>query len=135
MQSQELQLSTINETERSDEAIQLPRALTEENEKRQSANQANDIAKRLVKMESQKRRLLAVQAKLEKQRVLSNVAYRRYSIKDVEGATHGFSDALKIGEGGYGPVYKAVLDYTSVAIKILKSGITQGMKQFQQEVL
>ncbi|VVA95087.1 unnamed protein product [Arabis nemorensis] len=132
--SQELQLSTINETERSDEAIQLPRALTEENEKRQSANQANEIAKRLAKMESQKRRLLAVQAKLEKQRMLSNISYRRYSIKDVEGATHGFSDALKIGEGGYGPVYKAVLDYTSVAIKILKAGITQGMKQFQQEI-
>lgn len=76
-----------------------------------------------------------MQAKLEKQRIFNNVSYRRYSIKDVEGATNGFSDALKIGEGGYGPVYKAVLDYTSVAIKILKSGITQGLKQFQQEVV
>lgn len=76
-----------------------------------------------------------MQAKLEKQKLVNNVSYRRYSIKDVEGATNGFSDALKIGEGGYGPVYKAVLDYTSVAIKILKSGITQGLRQFQQEVM
>ena len=112
----------------------MPRALSEENQKRLSAIQAAEIAKQLAKMESQKRKLLEMQAKLEKQRMASNVSYRRYSIKDVEGATNGFSDALKIGEGGYGPVYKAVLDYTSVAIKILKSGITQGLKQFQQEV-
>ncbi|XP_024009133.1 U-box domain-containing protein 35 [Eutrema salsugineum] len=117
-----------------DEAIELPRALSEEKNKRHSAIQAAEIAKRLAKMESQKRRLLEMQAKLEKQRMANKVSYRRYSIKDVESATNGFSDALKIGEGGYGPVYKAVLDYTSVAIKILKSGITQGLKQFQQEI-
>ncbi|CAA7043050.1 unnamed protein product [Microthlaspi erraticum] len=121
---------------RSEEAIELPRALllSEEKQKRQSAIQASEIAKRLAKMESQKRRLLEMQAKLEKQKHVSNVSYRRYSIKDVEGATNGFSDDVKIGEGGYGPVYKAVLDYTSVAIKILKSGITQGLRQFQQEI-
>ncbi|KAG2321800.1 hypothetical protein Bca52824_015013 [Brassica carinata] len=119
---------------RDNQAIELPRALSEENQKRLSAIQAAEIAKQLAKMESQRRRLLEMQAKLEKQRMASHVSYRRYSIKDVEGATSGFSDALKIGEGGYGPVYKAVLDYTPVAIKILKSGITQGLKQFQQEV-
>lgn len=86
-------------------------------------------------MESQNRRLLEMQANLDKQKMVTTVSYRRYSIKDVEGATYGFSDALKIGEGGYGPVYKAVLDYTPVAIKILKSGITEGLKQFRQEVV
>ncbi|ESQ27907.1 hypothetical protein EUTSA_v10019640mg, partial [Eutrema salsugineum] len=125
---------TTNQNESLDEAIELPRALSEEKNKRHSAIQAAEIAKRLAKMESQKRRLLEMQAKLEKQRMANKVSYRRYSIKDVESATNGFSDALKIGEGGYGPVYKAVLDYTSVAIKILKSGITQGLKQFQQEI-
>ncbi|KAF3521057.1 hypothetical protein DY000_02063763 [Brassica cretica] len=132
--SQEHQLPRANQTQRLDQAIEMPRALSEENQKRLSAIQAAEIAKQLAKMESQKRKLLEMQAKLEKQRMASNVSYRRYSIKDVEGATNGFSDSLKIGEGGYGPVYKAVLDYTSVAIKILKSGITQGLKQFQQEV-
>ncbi|CAN8235229.1 unnamed protein product [Cochlearia groenlandica] len=124
----------VNETRISDEPVELPRALTEERQKRQSAIQAAEITKRLVKMESQKRRLVEMQAKLEKQKMVNNVSYRRYSIKDVEGATNGFSDALKIGEGGYGPVYKSVLDYTSVAIKVLDSNITQGLKQFQQEI-
>lgn len=135
MQPQELQLPRANETQRLDQAKEMPRALSEEKQKRLSdAIQAAETAKHLAKMESQRRRLLEMQAKLEKQRMASNVSYRRYSIKDVEGATNGFSDSLKIGEGGYGPVYKAVLDYTPVAIKILKSGITQGLKQFHQEV-
>ncbi|KAH0875763.1 hypothetical protein HID58_073125 [Brassica napus] len=132
--SQEHKLPRAKGVRRLDQAIEMPRALSEENQKRLSAIQAAEIAKQLAKMESQKRKLLEMQAKLEIQRMASNVSYRRYSIKDVEGATNGFSDSLKIGEGGYGPVYKAVLDYTSVAIKILNSGITQGLKQFQQEV-
>nr|VDD64292.1 unnamed protein product [Brassica oleracea] len=132
--SEEHKLPRAKGVRRLDQAIEMPRALSEENQKRLSAIQAAEIAKQLAKMESQKRKLLEMQAKLEKQRMASNVSYRRYSIKDVEGATNGFSDSLKIGEGGYGPVYKAVLDYTSVAIKILNSGITQGLKQFQQEV-
>ncbi|KAG2254050.1 hypothetical protein Bca52824_084186 [Brassica carinata] len=122
--SQEHKLPRAKGVRRLDQAIEMPRALSEENQKRLSAIQAAEIAKQLAKMET----------KLEIQRMASNVSYRRYSIKDVEGATNGFSDSLKIGEGGYGPVYKAVLDYTSVAIKILNSGITQGLKQFQQEV-
>ncbi|KAG7589908.1 Protein kinase domain [Arabidopsis suecica] len=123
------------ESPRSEEKIELPRALSErEKQKKQSAIQATEIAKRIAKMESQKRRLLEMQANLDKQKMVTTVSYRRYSIKDVEGATYGFSDALKIGEGGYGPVYKAVLDYTPVAIKILKSGITEGLKQFRQEI-
>ncbi|CAF2064463.1 unnamed protein product [Brassica oleracea] len=132
--SQEHKLPRAKGVRRLDQAIEMPRALSEENQKRLSAIQAAEIAKQLAKMKSRKRKLLEMQAKLEKQRMASNVSYRRYSIKDVEGATNGFSDSLKIGEGGYGPVYKAVLDYTSVAIKILNSGITQGLKQFQQEV-
>ncbi|KAG7651493.1 putative protein kinase RLK-Pelle-RLCK-IXb family [Arabidopsis thaliana] len=130
------QKENSQETPWSDEKIELPRALSDrETQKTQSATfQAAEIAKRIAKMESQKRRLLEMQANLDKQMMFTTVSYRRYSIKDVEDATYGFSDALKIGEGGYGPVYKAVLDYTSVAIKILKSGITEGLKQFQQEI-
>ncbi|RID74968.1 hypothetical protein BRARA_B02041 [Brassica rapa] len=117
-----------------EEALEMLRALSEEKMERHSDIQAAEMAKQLVKMESQKRRLLELQAKLGKQKMTNNVSYRRYSTEDVEEATNGFSDALKIGEGGYGPVYKAVLDYTFVAIKLMKSGITQGLKQFQQEV-
>ena len=45
-------------------------------------------------------------------------------------ATERFSDELKIGEGGYGPVYRASLDHTPVAIKVLRPDAHQGRKQF-----
>ncbi|KAJ4916043.1 Protein kinase protein with adenine nucleotide alpha hydrolases-like domain [Raphanus sativus] len=98
------------------------RALSEmdKQKKTQSEIQAVEMAHRLAEMELQKGRLAEMQARFKEQDMASNVSYRRYSIKDVESATDGFSDALKIGEGGYGPVYKAVLENTSVAIKILK---------------
>lgn len=58
-----------------------------------------------------------------------------YSINDIERATGHFSDSRKIGEGGYGPVYVGVLDETPVAIKVLRSDVSQGLRQFQQEVV
>ncbi|KAG1342602.1 U-box domain-containing protein 52 [Cocos nucifera] len=64
----------------------------------------------------------------------SNIRYRRYTVEEIQKATHNFSDGLKIGEGGYGPVYKCNLDHTVVALKILRSDPTQGMKQFHQEI-
>ncbi|ONM40773.1 Protein kinase protein with adenine nucleotide alpha hydrolase-like domain [Zea mays] len=60
--------------------------------------------------------------------------YRKYHIDEIEMATERFSDELKIGEGGYGPVYRASLDHTPVAIKVLRPDAHQGRKQFQQEV-
>nr|VDD07364.1 unnamed protein product [Brassica rapa] len=116
-------------------AREMLRELSEmDKQKTQSAIHANEAAHRLAEIEKQKRRLVEMQAKFNEQNMSNTVSYRRYSIKDVEDATDGFSDALKIGEGGYGPVFKAVLENTSVAIKILKSDVSQGLKQFQQEV-
>jgi serine/threonine protein kinase len=46
-----------------------------------------------------------------------------------------FSEKLKIGEGGYGPVYKCDLDHTPVAVKVLSPDAAQGKSQFQQEVI
>ncbi|XP_058108673.1 U-box domain-containing protein 35-like isoform X2 [Magnolia sinica] len=63
-----------------------------------------------------------------------DVRYRKYTVEEIEKATDNFSEKLKIGEGGYGPVFKSTLDHTLVAIKILRSDATQGMKQFQQEI-
>ncbi|AQK96204.1 lycopene epsilon cyclase1 [Zea mays] len=60
--------------------------------------------------------------------------YRKYHIDEIEMATERFSDELKIGEGGYGPVYRASLDHTPVAIKVLRPDAHQGRKQFLQEV-
>ncbi|KAF3327454.1 U-box domain-containing protein 35-like protein [Carex littledalei] len=67
---------------------------------------------------------------------ISEANYRRYSMDEIDLATDYFCDGLKIGEGGYGPVYKATLNHTLVAIKALRSDIstTQGLRQFQQEL-
>lgn len=60
--------------------------------------------------------------------------YKRYSIDEIEKATDYFSADRKIGEGGYGPVYKCFLDQTAVAIKTLRLDAAQGRSQFQQEI-
>ncbi|CAN6470056.1 unnamed protein product [Victoria cruziana] len=64
----------------------------------------------------------------------ATIAYRRYSIEELEKATGNFSQSLKIGEGGYGPVFRAMLDNTWVAIKALRPDAAQGKQQFQKEI-
>ncbi|XP_020540934.1 U-box domain-containing protein 52 isoform X2 [Jatropha curcas] len=66
--------------------------------------------------------------------VPTDLRYRRYTVEEIETATKDFSDSLKIGEGGYGPVYKCYLDHTEVAVKVLSCDADQGKSQFQQEV-
>lgn len=60
--------------------------------------------------------------------------FRRYPIEIIKRATNCFSESLKIGEGGYGPVYKGSLDHTTVAIKVLRTDADKGRHEFQQEV-
>lgn len=100
------------------------------------------MLQRLAEMETQKRKLAELKAKHEEEErrrtlqdvVYNSIPYRRYNIKEIEVATNGFDDALKIGEGGYGPVFKGVLDHTVVAIKVLRPDLAHGERQFQQEV-
>ncbi|XP_027167850.1 U-box domain-containing protein 35-like [Coffea eugenioides] len=113
-----------------------------EKHKCKAAIEAAQMAQRLAELESQKRKeaemKLLHQAE-EKKKAMDALAhcdirYRKYSIEEIETATGYFSPSEKIGEGGYGPVYKAYLDHTAVAIKVLRSDISQGKKQFQREV-
>ncbi|KAK7254997.1 hypothetical protein RIF29_28396 [Crotalaria pallida] len=60
--------------------------------------------------------------------------YKKYTIEEVEIATDFFSESRKIGEGGYGPVYKCYLDHIPVAVKVLRPDSTQGKSQFQKEI-
>lgn len=64
----------------------------------------------------------------------TDIRYRRYSIEEIEAATGFFDQSRKIGEGGYGPVYKCYLDHTPAAIKVLRPDAAQGRSQFQREV-
>ncbi|VFQ64768.1 unnamed protein product [Cuscuta campestris] len=60
--------------------------------------------------------------------------YRRYTIDEIDEATEHFSESRKIGEGGYGPVFKCLLDHTPVAVKVLRPDAAQGRSQFLKEI-
>lgn len=99
-------------------------------------------AQRIAELESEKRKRAEMRFKQEseeKQKAIdalthSEVRYRRYTTEEIEIATNYFSDSEKVGEGGYGPVFKATLDHTPVAIKVLRPDMSQGDIQFQREV-
>ncbi|KAK7271989.1 hypothetical protein RJT34_28304 [Clitoria ternatea] len=110
----------------------------------EKARLAEEVERQKIKAEkkSQKRmqtRIRAMHEEEERKKASdasahNKIQFRRYDIREIEVATNYFDNDLQIGEGGYGPVYKGVLDDTTVAIKALRPDITQGEKQFQQEV-
>ncbi|XP_062193931.1 putative G-type lectin S-receptor-like serine/threonine-protein kinase At1g61610 [Phragmites australis] len=55
--------------------------------------------------------------------------------EDIKAATHNFSEACKIGQGGFGKVYKAMLGGQEVAIKRLSKDSDQGTEEFRNEVI
>ncbi|KAL6603158.1 hypothetical protein ACP70R_043519 [Stipagrostis hirtigluma subsp. patula] len=60
----------------------------------------------------------------------------RYSYRELVRATANFDQANKIGEGGYGPVYKGTLkDGTAIAVKVLSLHSRQGANEFLNELL
>ncbi|KAK8566711.1 hypothetical protein V6N13_002403 [Hibiscus sabdariffa] len=113
-----------------------------EKAKCKAALEAAEAARKLAEIEAHRRRKAEFRAKKEadeKTRALNvlannDVRYRKYTIEEIEEATENFAPSNKIGEGGYGPVYKGKLDHTPVAIKVLRPDAAQGKKQFQQEV-
>ncbi|XP_035842873.1 G-type lectin S-receptor-like serine/threonine-protein kinase At4g27290 [Helianthus annuus] len=59
-----------------------------------------------------------------------------FSLYEVARATGNFSVSNKIGEGGFGPVYKGVLDDgQEVAVKRLSETSLQGLEEFKNEVI
>ncbi|VYS53359.1 unnamed protein product [Arabidopsis thaliana] len=113
-----------------------------EKAKSKAAMEAAEAAQRIAELEAKKRvnaEMKALKESEEKTKALtalanSDVRYRKYSIEDIELATEFFAEKYKIGEGGYGPVYKCYLDHTPVAVKVLRPDAAQGRSQFQQEV-
>ncbi|XP_057868326.2 L-type lectin-domain containing receptor kinase IX.1-like [Cryptomeria japonica] len=61
---------------------------------------------------------------------------RKFSYAELSAATRNFSDDEKLGEGGFGGVYKGILPSTneSVAVKRISEGSKQGRKEYITEV-
>ncbi|XP_044498140.1 probable leucine-rich repeat receptor-like serine/threonine-protein kinase At3g14840 [Mangifera indica] len=58
-----------------------------------------------------------------------------FTLRQIKGATNNFDVAHKIGEGGFGPVYKGTLaDGTVIAVKQLSSKSKQGNREFVNEI-
>ncbi|CAL9202077.1 unnamed protein product [Musa hybrid cultivar] len=144
--ARELQKLKIEEARRIEELRQSEEAalvLVElEKAKCKAAMEAAEAAQKIAELEARRRYNAELKARREaKERkkatesvLRSEIHYRKYSIDEIEVATNFFSSALKVGEGGYGPVFRATLDHTQVAIKVLRPDASQGRKQFQQEV-
>ncbi|BFG20969.1 hypothetical protein CerSpe_072430 [Prunus speciosa] len=115
--------------------------IKKEREKCKAAMEAAEAAQRIAELEAHKRRnaeMKALKEAEERNQATEarayNLSYRKYTIEEIEAGTNKFSQTDKIGEGGYGPVYRGELDHTQVAVKILRPGAAQGRSQFQQEV-
>ncbi|GFZ03179.1 S-locus lectin protein kinase family protein [Actinidia rufa] len=58
-----------------------------------------------------------------------------FNLTTIQIATNNFSDANKLGEGGFGPVYKGKLpDGKAIAVKRLSKNSGQGLEEFKAEV-
>ncbi|KAL0546748.1 hypothetical protein IC582_016661 [Cucumis melo] len=58
-----------------------------------------------------------------------------FTLKQIKAATNNFDPKSKIGEGGFGPVYKGVLsDGALIAVKQLSSKSKQGSREFVTEI-
>ncbi|XP_047062543.1 G-type lectin S-receptor-like serine/threonine-protein kinase At1g11300 [Lolium rigidum] len=55
--------------------------------------------------------------------------------EEIAQATDNFSETCKIGQGGFGKVYKVMLGGQEVAIKRLSKDSQQGIKEFKNEVI
>ncbi|KAM7462747.1 hypothetical protein LguiA_030868 [Lonicera macranthoides] len=72
----------------------------------------------------------------EKPSLTSEQLCRRFSLFDIISATNNFDDALIIGQGGFGKVYKGIMDdgAITVAIKRLNPMSKQGAPEFWTEI-
>ncbi|XP_076896677.1 G-type lectin S-receptor-like serine/threonine-protein kinase At4g27290 [Bidens hawaiensis] len=58
-----------------------------------------------------------------------------FSLSTISRATNKFSIDNKLGEGGFGPVYKGVLEGQEIAVKRLSKASKQGLDEFKNEVI
>uniref|UniRef100_A0A2N9EZC3 Protein kinase domain-containing protein n=1 Tax=Fagus sylvatica TaxID=28930 RepID=A0A2N9EZC3_FAGSY len=67
---------------------------------------------------------------------ISTIESLQFDFATIEAATNKFSDDNKLGEGGFGQVYKGILpNGQEIAVKRLSRGSGQGVGEFKNEVI
>uniref|UniRef100_A0A6N2NAX6 Cysteine-rich receptor-like protein kinase 10 n=1 Tax=Salix viminalis TaxID=40686 RepID=A0A6N2NAX6_SALVM len=67
---------------------------------------------------------------------ITNVESLQFDLSSIEDATNNFSADNKLGEGGFGEVYKGTLpNGQAIAVKRLSKGSGQGAAEFKNEVI
>ncbi|KAH9619854.1 hypothetical protein KSS87_009498 [Heliosperma pusillum] len=68
--------------------------------------------------------------------IFSDVESLQYNFTTLQHATNNFSSDCKLGEGGFGSIYKGTLqDGKEIAVKRLSRSATHGVQEFKNEVL
>jgi hypothetical protein len=120
------------ERARSVEALQKLEGLTKELERE---SQLRKEAEERASAESRaKDDALAALRKVQNSTRMVQRKYTSYSFDEIQKATDNFAETNKIGEGGYGPVFKGKLHHMTVAIKLLAHDGVHGREEFQREV-
>ncbi|KAA0066720.1 putative leucine-rich repeat receptor-like serine/threonine-protein kinase [Cucumis melo var. makuwa] len=66
---------------------------------------------------------------------IQNFLIGSFTLKQIRAATNNFDISNKIGEGGFGPVYKGILlDGTMIAVKQFSAKSRQGNREFVNEI-
>ncbi|XP_027151546.1 putative receptor-like protein kinase At4g00960 [Coffea eugenioides] len=66
---------------------------------------------------------------------ISTAESLQYNLSDIQAATNNFSVGNRIGEGGFGPVYKGTLhNGQEIAVKRLSRSSAQGTEEFKNEI-
>ncbi|KAL2332380.1 hypothetical protein Fmac_019961 [Flemingia macrophylla] len=72
--------------------------------------------------------------KKSKNKGKTSIEVEIFTFETIDAATNNFSDANKLGEGGFGPVYKGTLsDQQEIAVKRLSKSSGQGLIEFTNE--
>ncbi|KAF8086800.1 hypothetical protein N665_0612s0020 [Sinapis alba] len=83
-----------------------------------------------------RRRKLMQRTQVESDSDVSTPHSSQYDFKTIEAATNKFSRINKLGEGGFGEVYKGTLSNgTEVAVKRLSEKSGQGIREFKNEAV
>ncbi|KAJ4952537.1 hypothetical protein NE237_029369 [Protea cynaroides] len=121
------------------EAKELTR---QEKEKHEAAMKEAEYLKKHAEKEAFQRKRVEIKAnrdveerkRLEKAFATPVQPYTVFTWEEIISATASFSEQLRIGMGAYGTVYKCSLNYTTAAVKVLRSKEEQWTKQFEQEL-